>query len=123
MFVFGAANVQAQFLKKTEDKLNDMVLAVELTGPQMLSLEMKQELNLTEEQLAQIELLNEQHYRHMEEVEAAMVDPLQRQRKYRDINLQLDKALTGILNEQQLKHFLELEGRQYVRYLSGAEDE
>lgn len=100
-----------------------MVLAVELTGPEMLTLEMKQELKLSEAQFAEIELLNEQHYQHMSEVEAAFLDPLERQKKYREMSLQLDKALTTILSEQQLKHFLELEGRQFVRYLSEAEEE
>ena len=119
----GIANVQAQLIRETDERLDKLVLAVEVTGPQMLSLEMKQELKLSPEQYARIEVLNEQHYRQLADAEMNLTDPILKQRKYRDISLELDKALSSILNEQQLKHFLELEGRQNVSYLSGADEE
>lgn len=123
ILVLGAANVQAQLIRETDERLDKLVLAVEVTGPQLLSLEMKQELKLSPEQYARIELLSEQHYRQLADAEVNLTDPLLKQRKFRDISLELDKALSTILNEQQLKHFLELEGRQNVSYLSGAEEE
>lgn len=121
--VFCTVGAQAQMMRDAEEKLDKMVLAFNLTGPEMVSYEMKQELKLSAEQLAQVVVLNEQRYRHMAEAEAIYPDPMKRQRKFRDINLQLDKELSSILDEQQLKHFLELEGRQNVRYLSGTEEE
>ena len=123
VLVLGAANVQAQLIRETDERLDKLVLAVEVTGPQLLSLEMKQELKLSPEQYARIELLSEQHYRQLADAEVNLRDPLLKQRKFRDISLELDKALSSILNEQQLKHFLELEDRQNVSYLSGAEEE
>ncbi|MFD2245073.1 hypothetical protein [Pontibacter ruber] len=116
LFVLG---VQAQSSKVTDDKLDKLVLASNLTGAEMISLEMKQELNLTEEQYKQIELLNKQRYEKLMEVEATYAhSPSERTRKFRDVHLQNDKALTGVLSEQQLKQYLELEGRQNVRYIS-----
>lgn len=121
--IFCTVGAQAQFMKEGDEKLDKMVLAFNLTGPEMLSYEMKQELKLSAEQLAQVEALNEKRYKVMAEAEAAYPEPIKRQRKFRDINLQHDKELSGILDEHQLKHFLELEGRQNVRYLSGNEEE
>jgi hypothetical protein len=121
--VFCTVGAQAQLIKDADDKLDKMVLAFDLTGPEMLSFEMKQELKLSAEQLAQVVILNELRYKHIAEAEAIYPDPLKRQRKFRDIHLQLDRELSSILDEQQLKHFLELEGRQNVRYLSGTEEE
>ena len=123
VLVLGAAKVQAQLIRETDERLDKLVLAVEVTGPQMLSLEMKQELKLSPEQYARIEALSEQHYRQLADAEFNLTDPLLKQRKFRDISLELDKALSTILNEQQLKLFLELEGRQNVSFLSGAEEE
>lgn len=89
----------------------------------MAILEMKRELKLTEEQLMQIELLNEERFQRMTEAQLATGDLLQLQRAYREILIELDKVMAGILNEGQLKHYLELEGRQHVNLLTGREDE
>ena len=121
LVVLGA---QAQESKITDDKLDKLVLASNLTGAEMVSFEMKQELKLTEEQYRQVALLNKQRYENLQEIEAAYADnPALRMRKFRDIHLQNDKALTGVLTDQQLKHFLELEGRQNVRYISTNDEE
>lgn len=118
------ANIaQAQRLRGADDKLDEMVLAINLAGPQMTLLEMKRELKLSEEQLQQIELLNEERYQLMTEVDMSSVDPLEQQRAYRDIQIQLDKVMAGILTQSQLSHYLELEGRQHVNLLTGKEDE
>ncbi|SIQ90652.1 hypothetical protein [Pontibacter lucknowensis] len=120
-FTFNTAH--AQRLKETDDDLDKKVLAISLTGPQMAILEMKRELNLSEEQLMQVELLHEERYQRMAEAEMNLEDPLKLQRTYREIQIQLDKVMAGILTEKQLKQFLELEGRQHVNLLTGNEEE
>lgn len=120
-FTFNTAH--AQRLKETDDDLDKKVLAISLTGPQMAILEMKRELNLSEEQLMQVELLHEERYQRMAEAEMNLEDPLKLQRTYREIQIQLDKVMAGILTEKQLKQFLELEGRQHVNLLTGNEGE
>jgi hypothetical protein len=123
LFVFCAGMVQAQRLRDTDDHLDKQVLAVAVTGPQMAIMEMERELKLTKEQLAQVEQLNENRFQLMAEAEATIEDPLKLQRQYRDIQVKLDKVLANILTESQLKHYLELEGRQNIQFLSGKEDE
>ncbi|WP_299708477.1 hypothetical protein [uncultured Pontibacter sp.] len=118
-----AEMAQAQRLREADDQLDKMVLALELSGPQMAILEMKRELKLNEEQLMQVELLNEERFQRMTEAQMATEDPLQLQRSYREIQVELDKVMAGILNEGQLKHYLELEGRQHVNLLTGKEDD
>lgn len=114
---------QAQRTRGADDMLDKQVLLVELTGPQMAMLELQRELKLTEEQVLQLEKLNEDRYQHMTEAESSYDDPLQLQLKFREIHVALDKVMASILTEQQLKHYLELEGRQHVQYLSGMEGE
>ncbi|EJF08069.1 hypothetical protein [Pontibacter sp. BAB1700] len=120
---FTLNTTHAQRLKETDDDLDKKVLAISLTGPQMAILEMKRELNLSEEQLMQVELLHEERYQRMAEAEMNLEDPLKLQRTYREIQIQLDKVMAGILTEKQLKQFLELEGRQHVNLLTGNEEE
>ena len=103
--------------------MDKQVLSVELTGPQMVMLEMKRELKLTETQILQLEKLNEDRFQYMSEAESSYDDPLQLQLKFREIHISLDNLMANILTEQQMKHYLELEGRQHVRYLSGKEGE
>ncbi|MCP2045093.1 hypothetical protein [Pontibacter sp. HSC-36F09] len=117
------STTQAQRLTETDDELDKKVLALSLSGPQMAILEMKRELNLSEEQLKQVELLHEERYQLMSEAELKQEEPIERQRTYREIQIQLDKVMAGILNEKQLKQFLELEGRQHVNMLTGNEEE
>ncbi|PKV75700.1 hypothetical protein [Pontibacter ramchanderi] len=114
---------EAQRLTETDDLLDKKVLAMDLSGPQMALMEMKRELNLSEEQLLQVEQLHDKRYQRMAEAQTKLTDPIELQRAYRDIQTELDKVMAGILNEKQLKHFLELEGRQYVNLLTGNEEE
>lgn len=123
VLVFCAGIAQAQRTREADDMLDKQVLLVELTGPQMAMLEMQRELKLTEEQVLQLEKLNEDRYQYMTEAESTYDDPLQLQLKFREIHVALDKVMASILTEQQLKHYLELEGRQHVLYLSGKEGE
>ncbi|MDO6392216.1 hypothetical protein Q4E40_18925 [Pontibacter sp. BT731] len=113
----------AQRLTETDDELDKKVLAISLSGPQMALLEMKRELNLSDEQMKQVELLHEERYQLMSEAELIQEDPIELQRTFREIQMQHDKVMAGILSEKQLKHFLELEGRQHVNMLTGKEEE
>lgn len=117
------STTQAQRLAETDDELDKKVLAISLSGPQMAILEMKRELNLSEKQLKQVELLHQERYQLMTEAELKQEDPIELQRTYREIQIQLDKVMAGILNDKQLKQFLELEGRQHVNMLTGKEEE
>ncbi|SIT81693.1 hypothetical protein [Pontibacter indicus] len=117
------STAQAQRLTEKDDDLDKKVLAISLSGPQMAILEMKRELNLSEEQMMQVELLHEERYQLMSDAELKVNDPIELQRTYREIQLKTDKVMAGILNEKQLKQFLELEGRQYVNFLTGKEEE
>lgn len=117
------STAQAQRLTETDDDLDKKVLAISLSGPQMAILEMKRELNLSEEQMMQVELLHEERYQLMSDAELKVNDPIELQRTYREIQLKTDKVMASILNEKQLKQFLELEGRQYVNFLTGKEEE
>jgi hypothetical protein len=123
IFALTTGMAHAQRLTEADDRLDKMVLALDLNGPQMAILEMKRELKLNEEQLMQVELLNEERYQRMAEAQTATEDPLQLQRTFREIQVELDKVMAVILNEGQLKHYLELEGRQHVNLLTGKDDE
>lgn len=114
---------QAQRLTETDDDLDKMVLAISLNGSQMAVLEMKRELNLSDEQMLQVEQLHEERYQLMSEAELKANDPIELQRNYRQIQQKTDKVMAGILSEKQLKQLLELEGRQYVNFLTGKEEE
>ncbi|MBX0335447.1 hypothetical protein K3G39_19610 [Pontibacter sp. HSC-14F20] len=117
------STTEAQRLRAADDELDLKVLAISLSGPQMALLEMKQELQLSDEQLMQVELLHEERYQRMTEAGLTQDDPIELQRTYREIQIELDKVLAGILDEKQLKHFLDLEGRQHVNMLTGKEEE
>lgn len=123
LFTFCASIAYAQRLKETDDMLDKQVLAVSLSGPQMALLEMKRELNLTDDQLTQVEKLHEERYQRMVEAESQHTDQLDLQLQYKSIQLKLDKILAEILTERQLMHYLELEGRQDIRLMTGKEEE
>jgi hypothetical protein len=118
-----AGTAQSQRLTEVDDHLDKRVLAMELNGSQMAVLELQRELNLSQEQLMQVELLNEERFQRMTEAELNAADPIERQRVFREIHVKLDKVMAGILTEGQLKHYLELEGRQHINFLSGKDDE
>ena len=109
----------AQAMKVTDDRLDKEVLAVEMNGPTMANLEMTQELNLSEEQLNKVKLVNEQRFAQLLEAERTYAgnDALRSSSK-RAIHVQYDQKLKDVLNEQQMRHFLELEGRFHMMYIS-----
>ncbi len=117
--ISAASGANAQRSKVADDPLDKQVLAINLTGAEMATAEMKQTLQLTPEQEAVVSKLNEERYQNMLAIEKQFADnPTLLQRKFRNILLQSDKALNNVLTEQQLNLYLELEGRQNTRYIS-----
>ncbi|WP_187262322.1 hypothetical protein [Pontibacter beigongshangensis] len=117
--LFGLITISGfgQQLKVTDDRLDKAVLSVNLEGYEMASIEMKQELNLTQEQYAQVEQLNKERYQQL--IQAQMVErPEEVQKIYYRIKTSTDNALAGILSEDQLQNYLELEGQQQKSYMT-----
>ena len=118
LVVFGSASY-AQRLSLNEDELDLAVLSMNLDGPAMASLEMKQELNLTDAQFAQVQKLNAERFAQLENAETSNLNSYgAKNKKFRTINLQNDRGLETVLTEQQLKQYRELEGRFNMQFLS-----
>ncbi len=100
----------SQRITRGDDGLDKKVLSVEVSGPELLTLEMVKELQLTEPQQQEVKALNEQRYLQLQQT--AQATELQK------IHLQNDKALTRILTSEQFRRFMELEGRQHATHLS-----
>ncbi|NEM97881.1 hypothetical protein [Pontibacter burrus] len=118
IFVLGLATTTAfaQRITKADDGLDKKVLAVDVTGPALLTLEMVQELKLTTEQQQEVMQLNRQRYEQLQESE--LTDLRTRQLAVQKVHLNNDKALMKILTPEQVQRFLELEGRQNMLHLS-----
>jgi hypothetical protein len=113
----------SQRLKITDDELDKKVLAVALDGPAMATTEMKEELQLDAQQVKEVAHLNQERYQQLMRADALYADnPLTRAKQVRTIHQQNDKALSSVLSEQQLHHFLELEGRQNSGFVSENDD-
>ncbi|GAB3533235.1 hypothetical protein GCM10027443_18400 [Pontibacter brevis] len=114
----------AQSVRITDDGLDKVVLATNLDGLAMANLEMKQELNLTEEQFSKVERVNEQRFLQMLEAEQVYTDnEVLRSNSLRRIHVVCDQILKEVLDEQQMRHFLELEGRFHMQLISENEGE
>lgn len=111
----------AQRFTKADDDLDKKVLAMNVSGPALLTLEMTQELNLTDEQQREVQLLNEQRYEQLLASELTNLD--MRMLTVQNVHLQNDKALMKILTPDQVRKFLELEGRQNMLHLSELAEE
>jgi hypothetical protein len=113
----------AQRLKSSDDALDKKVLSVQVEGASLATLEMEKELELDYLQQKQVEILNKALYQQLLTVgEKFSEDNLKQARTKRSIQLENDKALKRILTEQQLKKYLELEGRQHATHLSELDD-
>ncbi|WP_242919429.1 hypothetical protein [Pontibacter liquoris] len=116
---FGVLASYAQGLHETDEKLDKQVLALNLDGPAMATVEMQKELLLDQRQAEQVARMNQTRYAQLQQAELTFAkDPIQRAKLMRSINLENDKALKQVLTQQQLHQFLELEGRQNVSYVS-----
>ena len=107
----------------TDDGLDEVLLAVDLEGPAMANLEMKQVLQLDAEQYSQVERLNEARYQKMLEAEQLYAqNDVQRSKTFRSIAIETDQTLKLVLDEQQMRRYLELEGRFNTQFVSENEE-
>lgn len=121
-FTYSAAS--AQHIRVTDDGLDLVVLSIDLDGPAMANLEMKQELDLTDEQYAQVELLNNSRYEQLQHAEASYAhDSMLRSKEVKDIHQRNDLSLRQVLSENQLKAYQQLEGRYLSQFISENEGE
>lgn len=110
---------QAQGLSVTDDKLDKVLLAINLSGPELLNREMQQELSLNAEQAEKVAELNQVRYQQLLEAEEHFnSDPAMLRKVFRGIHATNDKAFIRVLSQDQLRAFLELEGRQNLEYVS-----
>ena len=106
-----------QQLRTTDDSLDKAVLSVDLEGHEMASIEMKQELQLTQDQYRKVEQLNRQRYQRMKEAQI-ISRPEEVEQYFYEIKASTENELTGILSESQLQRYLKLEGRENEKYVS-----
>ncbi|MFD2512598.1 hypothetical protein ACFSRY_01855 [Pontibacter locisalis] len=113
----------AQRMKVTDEPLDKVVLSVNLNGATMANLELQKELKLDEEQFKQVQLLNEKRYQQIQEADLEFKDnAIQRSKAIYSINLEIDKALSLMLQPEQLRVYLELEGRENNRFATEQEE-
>lgn len=123
-FLAVGTEMSAQSLKVTDDGLDKVVLAVDLDGLAMANLEMKRELKLTEDQYSEVERVNELRFTKMWEAENSYAtNDVLRVSSFRKIHTQYDQTLKEVLDEQQMRQFLELEGRFHMQLISENEEE
>ena len=122
MLVFGSA-CYAQQMSLTDDALDNMVLTLDMDGLEMANLEMKQELQLTAEQYSQVERLNQERFQKMLEAEQLYVqNDVLRSKTFQSIATATDQTLKQVLDEQQMRRYLELEGRFNTPFVSEIEE-
>ena len=122
MLLLGTAGY-AQHMSLTDDGLDEVVLAVDMDGPAMANLEMKQVLQLNTEQYSQVERLNEARYQKMLEAEQLYAqNEVLRSKTFRSIAIETDQTLKQVLDEQQMRRYLELEGRFNTQFVSENEE-
>lgn len=111
MVLIGSASY-AQRSNSSDDALDLVVLSMELDGPAMASVEMKQELNLTEKQFNEVTKLNQSRYQELQQSETSFSkNPVSRSNEFRNIQLKNDENLKGVLSAKQLREYQKLEGR------------
>ncbi|MCX2741490.1 hypothetical protein [Pontibacter anaerobius] len=112
VLVLIGATSYAQRLHPTDDALDMVVLSMEVDGPTMASMEMKEELSLTEQQFNKVTQLNNSRYQQLQQAEASFsTDPQSRSKELRNIQLKNDRNLIGVLTQKQLREYQKLEGR------------
>ena len=106
----------AQRMKVTDEPLDEILLAVTLDGPAMATMELQKELNLNIDQVKQVQLLNKKRYEQIDEADQTFKgNAIQRSKAIYSIHMEADKALEQVLKPEQLRVFMELEGRQNTR--------
>ncbi|WP_162053012.1 hypothetical protein [Pontibacter pamirensis] len=119
IFLAVVTGSSAQSMGVTDDGLDKVVLAVDLDGLAMANLEMKRELKLTEDQYNKVARVNELRFTKMVEAEHTYAaNDILRSNSVRKIHIQCDQTLKDVLDEQQMRQFLELEGRFHMQLMS-----
>ncbi|OKL39569.1 hypothetical protein [Pontibacter flavimaris] len=122
MMLIGSASY-AQGLHPTDEGLDLVVLSMELDGAAMASMEMKQELSLTEEQFDQVAQLNNSRYQQLQQAESSFTnDSFSRSKEFRSIQLENDRNLKSVLTPRQLREYQRLEGRLNLQLLTENEE-
>lgn len=120
-FLFSIAGIasQAQELHVVDDNLDKLILAFSMSGPEMVSQEMKHDLKLDQAQSEKVELILQERYQQLQEAEEKYaVDFNSLQLEIQNIYLHADKALAKVLSDKQLLTYLEKEGRLDTLYLT-----
>ncbi|WP_276499720.1 hypothetical protein [Pontibacter litorisediminis] len=113
----------AQRSNTSDDALDLVVLSMELDGPAMASVEMRQELSLSEEQYVEVARLNKGRYQQLQQAEASFSnDPLSRSREFRSIQLKNDQNLRSVLTSKQMRTYQKLEGRLDTQLITENEE-
>lgn len=109
----------SQGMSVTDDELDLAVLSMEMDGAEMASFELKQELQLSEEQYAQVKAHYTACYTSMEQAEQQYTNqPLLRLQQIRKIKLNNDTQLRAMLNDEQLQKLYEWQGSFSQPYVS-----
>ncbi|MCC9137990.1 hypothetical protein ACFSKU_03925 [Pontibacter silvestris] len=104
---------------RSDEKLDKLVLAVNLTGPDMVTQELQLELKLDDDQHKQVLELNLFRYNEiMTAEEVYQNDPVILSRVIRNINFENDKAITKLLSEVQMQAFLKLDEQRNMILVS-----
>lgn len=115
-----AYGTYGQQMSLTDDKLDKVLLAIQLDGVEMANLEMKQELQLSADQCKQVEQLNAARFEKMQVAEQGHKNnELLLTESYQHIFAEIDLSLKQVLNEEQMHRYLELEGRFNPQVISG----
>ncbi|MHA6248443.1 hypothetical protein ACXYMU_10930 [Pontibacter sp. CAU 1760] len=115
-----AYGTYGQQMSLTDDRLDKVLLAMQLDGVEMANLEMKQELKLSTDQCRQVEHLNAARFERMLEAEQGNKNnELLLSEAYQHIFAESDLSLKQVLSEEQMHRYLELEGRFNAQVISG----
>ncbi|WP_114781333.1 hypothetical protein [Botryobacter ruber] len=116
-------NSYGQSLEFTDRVLDKMVLELNLTGSEMVTKEMHQELQLTPEQYETVELVNNKRFQQILKAEEKYAgEPALLEKSYKEINTNSVKVLSSVLTEEQLKQFIKLAGPNEKKYFSINQD-
>lgn len=107
---------------RPDEKLDNLVLAVNLVGPELVTRELYLELDLNEKQCQQVQEINQVRYQEiMDAEETYKLDPVLLSRVTRNINFEKDKAITKLLSKNQVQAFVELDEQRSMILLSEIE--
>ncbi|QCR21669.1 hypothetical protein [Pontibacter sp. SGAir0037] len=118
-FAFSTIAGKAQELHVVDDNLDKLVLACSIEGPAMVSLDLKHQLGLNQEQFSKVEKIVAEKFEQLKAAESKFVfEPDLLQHEKSEINYKTEKALNAILTAKQMHAYLELAGRLDSKFLT-----